>query len=94
MFLTHMYSYTYASLHNLCLRRVAGTLRVYSLRSAGECLCLHWDFRFANDAPFMQPDGKMAPLFRIQPKLHFDIVRNGESAPADQPPQGFDLPGQ
>ncbi|PHJ23759.1 rhd3 sey1 family gtpase involved in the er-to-golgi traffic [Cystoisospora suis] len=42
---------------------------------------------FANDAPVMQPDGKMAPLFRVQPKLHFDIVRVGDSAATDQSPQ-------
>ncbi|PFH36522.1 hypothetical protein BESB_047140 [Besnoitia besnoiti] len=53
-------------------RRGEGNLQGFASYNAGP---LNVIVGFANDAPVVQPDGKMAPAFRVQPKLHFDVQR-------------------
>ncbi|KEP65207.1 UNVERIFIED_CONTAM: hypothetical protein HHA_213010 [Hammondia hammondi] len=60
------------SLTAMLRRRGEGNFQGFLAWNTGP---LNMIFGFANDAPVVQPDGKVAPAFRMQPKVHFDVTR-------------------
>ncbi|EPR59505.1 hypothetical protein TGGT1_213010 [Toxoplasma gondii GT1] len=60
------------SLTAMLRRRGEGNFQGFLAWNGGS---LNMILGFANDAPVVQPDGKVAPAFRIQPKVHFDVTR-------------------